>query len=107
MIKLFDLSLFSKLKNFTTEENTELLETKLVDIMEDISLMNNKSLTIEKVKEENSLILVTAKYHEIAKGQPTNEIKLPSWTVSPYDLGGHSPYFSSQKIFSSPSSFVS
>ena len=93
------------MQNFTTEENTELLETKLVDIMEDFSVTYNKTLTIEKVKEENSLILVTAKEHQPLSDSTTNGSKHPNWTVSPYDLGGHSPYFSSQKIFSSHSSF--
>ena len=94
------------MESFTTEENTELLETKLVDIMEDFSVTNNKTLTIEKVKEENSMILVTAKNHKpLNDSSIKTETQLPNWTVSPYDLGGHSPYFSSQKIFSSQSSF--
>ena len=85
------------MQNFTTEENTELLETKLVDIMEDFSVTYNKTLTIEKVKEENSMILVTAKNHQPLNDSSTNESKLPNWTVSPYDLGGHS--MQSENIF--------
>ena len=71
------------MQSFTTDENAELLETKLVDIMEDFSVTNNKTLTIEEVKEENSLILVTANTNNDSS---TNESKLPNWTVSPYDL---------------------
>ena len=105
-------------------ENTDLLETKLVDILDEFQLPDDKTLSIVKEEEENSLILVTATTNESKQQQPVprrkgrlaefpdsdssqlyNQKKLPNWTVSPYDLGGHSPYFSSQKIFSSSSSF--
>ena len=110
-------------------ENTDLLETKLVDILDEFQLPDDKILSIVKEEEENSLILVTATTNESKHQQPvprrerrlaeyfdydysdsvssqlSNHKKLQSWTVSPYDLGGHSPYFSSQKIFSSSSSF--
>ena len=93
------------MQSFITEENKELLETKLVDIMEDFSLKDNKALTIEQIKEENSLILVTSKSLQPVSEASSKKTHLPNWTISPYDLGGHSPYFCSQKIFSSPSSF--
>ena len=125
-------------------ENTDLLETKLVDILDEFQLPDDKTLSIVKEEEENSLILVTATTNESKHQQPvprrkgrlaefpdseysdysdfyyyesdysdsdsdysqlSNQKKLPNWAVSPYDLGGHSPYFSSQKIFSSSSSF--
>ena len=94
------------MQSFTTDEHEELLGTKLVDIMEDFTLSGNKALTIVKEKEDDSLLLVTTKCHnQTLHKSSTNETQLPNWTVSPYDLGGHSPYFSSQKIFSSHSSF--
>ena len=87
-------------------ENTKFLETKLVSIMEDFELSDDKSLVIEKKSDEGSLILVSAKSNYPATDQiPKEENNLPNWTVSPYDLGGHSPYFSSHKIFATPSSF--
>ena len=100
------------MQSFTTEENAKLLETKLVDIMEDFELKDSKTVTIDLeseankiVMEENSLTLVTSKTHQPAIQVSTNDAKLPNWVVSPYDLGGHSPYYRSQKIFSSSSSF--
>ena len=94
------------MQSFTTDEHEELLGTKLVDIMEDFTLSGNKTLTIVKEEEDNSLLLVTTKcQNQSSNKSSTNETQLPNWTVSPYDLGGHSPYFSSQKIFSSHSSF--
>ena len=78
------------------------METKLVDILKDFQINDSKTLRIEEEQADDSLILVTTKNQEAVKEDATN---LPNWTVSPYDLGGHSPYFSSQKIFSSSSSF--
>ena len=94
------------MKSFLTEENAELLETKLVDILDEFQLSNNKSLTIVKEKQEKSLILVTSKTAQPVSRQPaTDPKKLQDWTILPFDLGGHSQYFCSQKIFSSSSSF--
>ena len=94
------------MKSFLTEENTEFLETKLVDILDEFQLSDNRSLTIVKEKQENSLILVTSKMALPFSKQPaTVPKKLQDWTILPFDLGGHSPYFCSQKIFSSSSSF--
>ena len=36
------------METFITEENTDLLETKLVHIMDEFKLVGNKSLIIEK-----------------------------------------------------------
>ena len=121
-----------KLKHVTTEENVNLLETKLVDILEDFEIEDNTTFNIVKKKEESSLIFVTEKsLPEIPPAPSVNETppetmfswirlklgilseqpkqkakpNIPNWTVSPFDLGGHSPYFDSQKMFSSPSSF--
>ena len=92
--------------NVLTAERTDLLETKLVDILEDFKLDQNKKVTIKKEGENGSLILVKAETHDyLPVDTGRNDIKLPNWAVSPYDLGGHSPYFSSQKMFSSQTSF--
>ena len=90
------------MQSFITDENPDLLETKLVDILKDFQINDSKTLRIEEEQADDSLILVKTKNQEAVKEDATN---LPNWTVSPYDLGGHSPYFSSQKIFSSSSSF--
>ena len=80
------------------------METKLVDIMEDLDIDQNKSIVLEKEIEEGSLTLVKTK--EQPKILETlQENKLPNWKVSMYDLGGHSPYINSQKMFASNSSF--
>ena len=93
------------MNNFTTEENPQLLETKLVEIMEDFELDGNNTLKVVEESTDGSLILVTTKHKEPDNEALNTKIKLPNWNVSPFDLGGHSPYISSQKIFSSQSSF--
>ena len=93
------------MENFTTKENTELWETKLVDIMEDFELDGNSTLNIEEENNDKSLILVNTKQKESDNEAINSSIKLPNWNVAPYDLGGHSPYFNSHKMFASKSSF--
>ena len=94
------------MKAFTTDEDESLIETKLVDILEDFQLESNTTLEIVKQKEEGSLTLVntTAKTKQSVNFDSSENTKLPNWTISPYDLGGHSPYFNSHKIFASNSS---
>ena len=85
-----------------------LLETKLVDIVQDFSLEENKIFKIvEEVYTENACpILLKVEKKEVASSQEVN--KLPEWVVTSYDLGGHSPYFNSQKklFFTSSSIFL-
>ena len=52
------------MENLTTNVNIELLETKLVDIMEDFEVTDSTALSIIKESEENSLILVTAQSNQ-------------------------------------------
>ena len=52
------------MENRTTNANTELLETKLVDIMEDFEVTDSTALSIVKEAEENSLILVTSQSNQ-------------------------------------------
>ena len=52
------------MENLTTNVNIELLETKLVDIMEDFEVTDSTALSIIKEAEENSLILVTAQSNQ-------------------------------------------
>ena len=52
------------MENLTTNVNIELLETKLVDIMEDFEVTDSTALSIVKEAEENSLILVKAQSNQ-------------------------------------------
>ena len=52
------------MENLTTSANIDLLETKLVDIMEDFEVTDSTALSIVKEAEENSLILVTAQSNQ-------------------------------------------
>ena len=72
--------------------------------MDDFEIDGNNKMTINKLMEEGSLILVTSTPKQESVHFDTNNT-IPNWTITPYDLGGHSPYFSSQKLFSSNSSF--
>ena len=56
-------------------ENTDLLETKLVDILDEFQLPDDKILSIVKEEEENSLILVTATTNESKQQQPVTRRK--------------------------------
>ena len=77
--------------------------------MEDFSLEENKIFKIgeEVPQTENACpILLKVEKKEVASSQEVN--KLPDWVVTSYDLGGHSPYFNSQKklFFTSSSIFL-
>ena len=82
------------------------LDTKLVDIMEDFELEDNKKFVVEEVyEEEGYCTLLNVKKNETPDDPaPAVSLQLPRWKVTPYDLGGHSPYFNSQKLFSASSS---
>ena len=82
------------------------LDTKLVDIMEDFELEENKKFVVEEVFEgEGCCTLLNVKENKTPDDpSPTVSLQLPRWEVTPYDLGGHSPYFNSQKLFSASSS---
>ena len=95
-------------KRYLTEENREKLETKLVDIVEDFPLEENNVFKIveeDPWKENACPILLKVEKKEVAQASSQEIEKLPPWTVTSYDLGGHSPYFNSQqKLFSNSSS---
>lgn len=97
------------MENSPTSEKSDLKETKLVDIMKDFEIQSDtqdeKMKILEQPSKDESIILVKAGHYENFNQETTNQTKLPNWTVSPYDLGGHSPYFSSQRMFTAPSSF--
>ena len=82
------------------------LDTKLVDIMEDFELEDNKKFVVEEVYEEEGYctLLNVKKNYTPDDSSPTVSLQLPRWKVTPYDLGGHSPYFNSQQLFSASSS---
>ena len=104
----FNFLLFRLNKRYLTEENKEKLETKLVDIVKDFSLEENKTFKIVEAATgtDNACpILLNVKKKEEAQTLPQEIDPLPDWTVTSYDLGGHSPYFNSQqKLFSTSSS---
>ena len=79
------------------EENQHLLETKLVSILDDLPVEDRGAVTVEEDRQDGVLTLL-----KLTAGLATP----PETTqhVSCYDLGGHSPYFNSQKIFKSDSS---
>ena len=82
------------------------LETKLVDILEDFELEENKKFEVDEEFEGGGFCtLLNVKKKETPNDLPqTVSLQLPRWKVTPYDLGGHSPYFNSQKLFSASSS---
>ena len=88
-----------------TEEDQSKLETKLVDIMEDFELQDkNDAIEIkEEIKADGFCTLLNVQKKEVSDDISTTSPLLP-WRVTPYDLGGHSPYFNSQKLFSASSS---
>ena len=82
------------------------LDTKLVDILEDFDLEENTKFVVEEVFEgEGFCTLLNVKKRETPDDpSPTVSLQLPRWKMTLYDLGGHSPYFNSQKLFSASSS---
>jgi GTPase SAR1 family protein len=87
--------------SFLTEFHPDLLRTELVDIIENIH--------IEKNSEES----YPTKFHEEDEGQITlisqDDFKVDesddsepgTVKMTAYDMGGHSPYYNSQRIFRS------
>ena len=80
------------------------LETKLVDILEDFELEETKKFVVEEEFEGYCTLLNVKKKETPNDRSQTVSLQLPRWKLTPYDLGGHSPYFNSQKLFSASSS---
>ena len=98
--------MFRNKQHFTTEYDVSLQQTKLVDILEDFELNDiNNSLKVVEEAEKGSLTLIRTKDNQPSKTKQLLKSKLPNWQITPYDLGGHSPYFNSQRLFSSQTSF--
>ena len=60
-MKIIIITIFRYLDTITIGQDSSLFNTKLVDIMDDFDLVPNNTLTVKKLKEEKSLILVTPK----------------------------------------------
>ena len=78
-------------------ENHSLLETKLVSILEDLSIEDRGAFTVEEETKDGILTMLRLR-SSVTTTEGTNQ------KISCYDLGGHSPYFNSQKLFRSGSS---
>ena len=79
------------------EDNQALLETKLVSILDDLSVEDRGAVTVEEESKDGVLTWLRLTDSKETVPETTQH-------VSCYDLGGHSPYFNSQKIFKSGSS---
>ena len=82
------------------EEDQTLLETKLVNILDDLVVEDFGDLVAEEVVTEGVLTMLKLKKEEIKKKEETRERQF----VKPYDMGGHSSYLNSQRLFKSGSS---
>ena len=82
------------------EEDQTLLETKLVNILDDLVVEDFGDLDADEVVTEGVLTMLKLKKEEIKKKEETREIQF----VKPYDMGGHSSYLNSQRLFKSGSS---
>ena len=84
----------------TGEEDQTLLETKLVNILDDLVVEDFGDLVAEEVVTEGILTMLKLKKEERKKKEETRERQF----VKPYDMGGHSSYLNSQRLFKSGSS---
>ena len=82
------------------EEDQTLLETKLVNILDDLVVEDFGDLVVEEVVTEGILTMLKLKKEEIKKKEDTRARQF----VKPYDMGGHSSYLNSQRLFKSGSS---
>ena len=88
-------------KKFLTgdKENRSLLETKLVSILEDLSIEDRGAFTVEEETKDGILTMLRLR----SSVTTTAAIKQK---ISCYDLGGHSPYYNSQLFKSGSSVFL-
>ena len=77
--------------------NQSLLETKLVSILEDLSIEDRGAFTVEEKTKDGILTMLRLRSSVTTTAGTSQKI-------SCYDVGGHSPYFNSQKLFKSGSS---
>ena len=79
-------------------ENQSLLETKLVSILDDLSVEDRSAFTVEEESKDGILTMLRL------RSSVTTTAAIDQ-KISCYDLGGHSPYFNTtQKLFRSGSS---
>ena len=80
------------------------METKLVNILTEIKLENRDRLNLVDYMTEGKLTLLRVNRNEEVLEEAEQNEETTNWTVTPYDLGGHTSYFNSQKLFTCGSS---
>ena len=84
------------------------METKLVNILTEIKLENRDRLSLQnQFNNVGKLTLLRVRRNKERKEVPEEAEQnddSTNWRVTPYDLGGHTSYFNSQKLFTSGSS---
>ena len=73
-----------------------MIETKLVDILDPFELEDHGDLQIQEGNKEGVLTLLNLV--QSTHDDNTLETKPSKSVVNPYDMGGHSPYYCSQKV---------
>ena len=68
-----------------------MIETKLVDILDPFELEDHGDIQIQESKKGGVLTMLNL----VPSAQETKPSKS---VVNPYDMGGHSPYYCSQKV---------
>ena len=99
------------------EEDETLLETKLVNILDDLVVEDFGDLVAEEVVTEGILTMLKLRKEERKKKEELfteeeeeeeeeeqKEETRERQFVKPYDMGGHSSYLNSQRLFKSGSS---
>ena len=85
------------------EEDQTLLETKLVNILDDLVVEDFGDLVAEEVVTEGILTMLKLKKEKRRRRKKKEETRERQF-VKPYDMGGHSSYLNSQRLFKSGSS---
>ena len=99
-------SLRDKRPFLTHLSGKNLLETKLVNILDDLVLEDSGALVVEEDYYAEG-VLTMLKLKEVGQQDvgsfPKNRESQPQF-VRPFDMGGHSSYLNSQKLFKCGSS---
>ena len=74
-----------------------MIETKLVDILDPFELEDHGDVQIQEGIKEGVLTLLNLV--QSTHDDNTLETKRSKSVVNPYDMGGHSPYYCSQKVY--------
>ena len=74
-----------------------MIETKLVDILDPFELEDHGDVQIQEGNKEGVLTLLNLV--QSTHDDNTHETKPSKSVINPYDMGGHSPYYCSQKVY--------